>query len=114
MKHDAITLAAFAVAIGLSLSARAGTIDKMDGFQAAAACQGALPNYEGSFRKRPLAVANEGVASAFLTCATPAGGAVKAASLLVTNRSVADADMYCTLVHGLVDRRHVRYGVPFR
>jgi len=36
---------------------------------AAARCQGALPNYEGNLRKRPLGVINEGTAPAFATCA---------------------------------------------
>ena len=37
--------------------------------QAVAACQGALPAFEGQIRKRPLAVQNEGSADAFVTCA---------------------------------------------
>lgn len=35
-------------------------------------CQAALPNFEGNLRKRPLAIANEGTASAFITCSFPA------------------------------------------
>lgn len=35
---------------------------------ASANCQGALPNFEGSVRKRPLAVQNEGSSAAFVTC----------------------------------------------
>lgn len=35
---------------------------------ATAICQGALPNFEGSIRKRPLAVQNEGTANSFVTC----------------------------------------------
>ncbi len=35
---------------------------------ATAICQGALPNFEGSIRKRPLAVQNEGSANSFVTC----------------------------------------------
>lgn len=35
---------------------------------ATAICQGALPSFEGSIRKRPLAVQNEGTANAFVTC----------------------------------------------
>lgn len=35
---------------------------------ATASCQGALPNFEGSIRKRPLAVQNEGTANTFVTC----------------------------------------------
>lgn len=38
-------------------------------------CQAALPAYEGQVRKRPLAVQNEGTASAFVSCAfTTQGG----------------------------------------
>ena len=35
---------------------------------AAANCQGALPNFEGSIRKRPLGVQNEGTTASFVTC----------------------------------------------
>ena len=35
---------------------------------AAGNCQGALPNFEGSIRKRPLGVQNEGTALSFVTC----------------------------------------------
>jgi len=35
---------------------------------ATANCQGALPNFEGSIRKRPLGVQNEGTALSFVTC----------------------------------------------
>lgn len=31
-------------------------------------CQAALPNFEGQIRKRPLAIQNEGTATAFVTC----------------------------------------------
>lgn len=35
---------------------------------AAANCQGALPNFEGAIRKRPLGVQNEGTTASFVTC----------------------------------------------
>jgi len=38
------------------------------GANASSLCQGALPAFETNVRKRPLAVQNEGVASAYVTC----------------------------------------------
>lgn len=38
---------------------------------AAETCQAALPAYETAIRKRPLALTNEGVAPAFVTCSLP-------------------------------------------
>lgn len=37
-------------------------------------CQPALPVFDGNIRKRPLAVANEGTANAFVTCAFTTDG----------------------------------------
>lgn len=63
-----IALAATILAIAAGLqSARA--IDHRPISHAAGHCQPALPVFDGNIRKRPLAVANEGTASAFVTCA---------------------------------------------
>lgn len=40
------------------------------------ACQGALPTFEGSLRKRPRGFINEGTDTAFVSCGFPAEGGV--------------------------------------
>lgn len=75
---------------------------------AAGSCQGALPNFEGSLRKRPLAVANEGTTTAFVTCGIhipsifSVGGATNPgmdhAWVGFRNRSGADVTVNCSLV----------------
>ena len=92
----------------LGLPVSAATITKYGSMAAAGACQGALPNYEGSIRKRPLAVTNEGTSSAFVTCGATnySGGAadsVNQVGIVVTNRSSASAAISCTMVDGVID-----------
>jgi hypothetical protein len=59
-----------AVLAALLVPATAAAVDEQmeTAANATANCQGALPNLEGSIRKRPLAVQNEGTANAFVTC----------------------------------------------
>ena len=52
-----------------SLHADALDVLSTQGTGAVGNCQAALPAYEGQIRKRPLALANEGDAAAFVTCA---------------------------------------------
>lgn len=111
MNRYAITLgAAIAVTGALATgSASAVVVGKAQYNQAVGAmCQGALPNYEGSFRKRPLAIKNEGTTAAFLTCGLnsqfdASTGGVPEVILVVTNRNAAATDVSCTLVDGYVD-----------
>jgi hypothetical protein len=72
----------------------------------AGACQGALPAFAGSLRARPLALQNEGSASAFATCSpayndyeSSAEGASAFNVRLVNNGPVA-VEVSCTLVDG--------------
>ena len=55
----------------LLAAAEAHSVDRELAFQqnGAGACQAALPAYEGLIRKRPMAIQNEGVSTAFVTCA---------------------------------------------
>ncbi len=108
MNRFTITLGVLTAATGalLSVQASAATVVKYNSKAASGACQGALPNYEGNFRKRPLAVANEGSTAAFLTCGidNPGGNNdTNEVTLYVVNRTGADADISCTMVDGLVD-----------
>ncbi len=111
MNRYAITFGVALAAIGAAASgaATASVVTKAEYNQASGTmCQGALPNFEGNFRKRPLAVANEGTTNAFLTCGLTSQydsstGGVPQVILIVTNRNAADTDMSCTLVDGYVD-----------
>jgi len=69
-------------------------------------CQPALPTYEGSIRKRPKAVQNEGTTTAFVTCgfsgdnfSSGANGIYYAAVLLINNTD-SPLQVTCTLVPG--------------
>ncbi|MEP6632881.1 MAG: hypothetical protein ABJA62_01595 [Luteimonas sp.] len=70
----------------------------------AALCQGALPNYEGSFRKRPMAIANEGSTSAFITCSLESTNSVSYGQSYVSaafvNRGTSTTNVSCTMVAG--------------
>lgn len=75
---------------------------------ATGACQSALPVFDGQIRKRPLAVQNEGTASAFITCSflgeessLPTGGA-QAITLYANNQTANNINLACTLVAGQV------------
>lgn len=68
-------------------------------------CQGALPNFEGALRKRPLAIANEGASPSFVSCSlrTPLSAQENVTGLIVlfTNRAAAAQAFSCTLVEGV-------------
>ncbi len=70
----------------------------------AGACQGALPNYEGQIRKRPLAIQNEGSAGAFITCSPVSlqGNALHGTGheLILINNADATTTVNCTGVSG--------------
>jgi hypothetical protein len=67
-------------------------------------CQGVLPAADSQIRKRPLALRNEGTATAFVSCSIPVNFA--GPNLLidahVINRSANPATVSCTLVDGVV------------
>ncbi len=69
-------------------------------------CQAALPAFEGLIRKRPLAVQNEGQATAFITCSYPSGEGRFSGSVTTRvwqyflNNSEADITINCTGVSG--------------
>lgn len=73
---------------------------------AAGLCQAALPTFEGLIRKRPLAVQNEGVEAAFVTCSytsdTQASGSNGNTSFVASfiNQSPAPVAVNCTAVIG--------------
>jgi len=68
-------------------------------------CNGALPGFEGALRKRPLGIANEGAASAFVTCSFTNAynlSGILDGLVFVTNRRATSVDITCTFVNGLV------------
>lgn len=108
MNRYAITLGAATALVGslIAGTANAVTVQRSTYTQASGACQGALPSYEGNFRKRPLAVANEGASSAYITCGVRNDentAMISTVELYVTNRNAADVDVGCTMVDGSID-----------
>lgn len=73
--------------------------------QAPAICQGALPAFETSIRKRPLAVQNEGASNAFVTCSfnnpgNNAGGSrVNGVTVHLQNAASGARTVSCTAVN---------------
>lgn len=95
-----LALAMTAAASGI---ATAATADQPTLHLPVSVCQGALPSYEGAFRKRPRGIRNEGTAPAFLTCALY-GNSFEArnrnVSLVYANPSQQNVTVSCTLVDG--------------
>jgi len=100
--HPALPLGALILASLSAASAFAVDVARNLMSSAAGVCQGALPNYEGNIRKRPLAVVNEGSSDAFVTCAFPGfGGEVHDTYYLyVRNRGSDTITFTCTAVYG--------------
>jgi hypothetical protein len=103
---------------GLGLIFASGTADAITSVRqfnqnATGVCQSALPVFDGQIRKRPLAVQNEGTASAFVSCAfmsPAAGGAgVDQIRLYADNNTGSPVDITCTLVSGVSHNGVPRY-----
>jgi hypothetical protein len=97
----AFVVAALASAVPV-LAAQAVTVERQEVRMSADVCQPALPAFDAAFRKRPLAIVNEGSASAYITCAF--GGvfngipSVKTATVGFTNTGSSARTVNCTLV----------------
>lgn len=101
--HRLLTVAIAVATLGaVSAPASAGSYYS----NAVGICQGALPSFEGAFRKRPLAIANEGSSNAFLSCTLPVDQTFVQANTVVgvalVNRSAALVAVACTFVDGTV------------
>lgn len=85
----------------LLLYAGSATAVEYETVSAVGACQAALPVYDSSLRKKPLAVANQGQTTAFMSCAV-LDHLAGVADILVSlkNRSAADAEVTCTFIDG--------------
>ncbi len=97
-------LSCFTVLALAGFDASAATLQRSFVQNATGACQAALPVFDGQIRKRPLAIQNEGTASAYVTCSfmgtdrTDAG--ITDIYLYADNNSAAEVDITCTLVTG--------------
>lgn len=100
MKNVVFGIAAVASGLLVAGSVSAGGY----AVNAAGACNGALPSYEGALRKRPLGVQNEGSSPAFVTCSLPGSFQTYGNDSLVlafTNQNAAPVDVNCTFVDDL-------------
>ncbi len=100
--HLAIAVLATACA-SASFGAQAQVyFDQIEG--ATGSCQAALPNFEGSIRKRPLALQNEGTGTAFVTCSPQQFldlfDETFGTRLLFSNTGTAPVSVTCTAVVG--------------
>ena len=93
-----------AIALAAIPSADAATVQRQDVRLGVRDCQGALPSFEGSLRKRPLAIQNEGTGDAFVTCAFEgSNGATRDTtqiSVILRNLGPTAVNVSCTLVDG--------------
>lgn len=82
--------------------AAAADVARIETITAVNLCQPALPAFDGAFRKRPRAIANEGDASAFLSCGLLARAGTQArhdaVEVVFLNRGPTGATVNCTLV----------------
>lgn len=81
-------------------TASAVDVERTQYFNAPAHCQGALPNFEGALRKRPLALQNEGTSNAFVTCVIPNQGRVLAVEVYASSHNGTAGTIECTMVSG--------------
>jgi hypothetical protein len=109
MKTYSIILGSGALAVGLGLSGQASAVTVSRDYlsHGTASCQSSLPVFDGNIRKRPMAVANEGSTTAFVTCDTEsinnAGTGFTAVGVFVKNRAgTAGLTVNCTLVNGVL------------
>ncbi len=84
-------------------SAVASDFYRQETAMSAETCQAALPAYDGAIRKRPLALVNEGTASAFITCgfsSSDEGRLTGSLELYLVNTASGYRAVSCTLVDG--------------
>lgn len=102
----ASTLLATAITLTAILTAAdavAVTRSRTPGAHATAFCQPALPAFDSLIRKRPLAVQNEGTATAFVTCSVPIdilASDLGGAALFFVNNTGGEVSIACTLANG--------------
>ena len=105
-KVSSVVLGAFVV-LFMTGNAFAITEARTQVQHAAGSCQGNLPVSATQLRARPLAIANEGTASAFISCSLGADDYNEALNgyngVVVTNRTAAEVNISCTLAAGGIE-----------
>lgn len=107
----ALTVSCALVVASLPLSAIASTVPVVYASNPAGVCQGALPQFAGTLRARPLAIVNEGESTAFVTCALPHAEITAATgnevaetasevTLTVANTGTGNLTVSCSMVSG--------------
>ena len=92
-----------------ALSPQATAIERLESTNATGVCQGALPNFETSLRKRPSGLINVSTTTnSFDSCSTTqnffppdGGGSATALGVVLTNPTGAPVTVACTMVAGL-------------
>lgn len=97
--------AALAAGVLMSGNASAVTVNRAQISHGTANCQSALPVFDGNIRKRPMAVANEGTSTAYVTCDSEqipdSGPGFTGVGVYFVNRRGADGvSVSCTLADG--------------
>ena len=86
-----------------SPASQAVTVSRASTGNASARCQGALPGYAGTLRMRPLAAANIGTTSVFVSCgwlSDQSNTAVVSAGLYARTAGGVDVTLSCTASTG--------------
>ena len=105
--HRTAIAAAWLAAIAAAGAGHAATLNRDDYESGARACQGATAGFAAVLRARPLAVANVGDGTAFITCAWSGregiGSTRRLEEVKVTlvNRAEVAREVSCTFVHGI-------------
>lgn len=99
LRLTALTLVSVTAAVA-SQPAHAVLQDVYASGTASSVCTPALPAYEGTIRKRPLSVQNEGATAAFVTCAMLSGNLVTRADVYISSIDQQDHIVTCTVVVG--------------
>lgn len=99
-----ITALAIACAATFAAPAWADSFVREEIAMSAETCQAALPAFDGSIRKRPMALMNEGSGNSFVTCAFSGVNDVTpftiSLEIHVVNLDVTHRTVTCTLVDG--------------
>lgn len=100
-----LQIAALSVLAATMSPADAALSSRYDYQTAAGVCQGALPAFAGTLRARPLAIANEGSTTAFITCGLRGSEpgfnrTISRAFVTLGNGSATTSTVSCTWVHG--------------
>lgn len=101
-----IAITSFAAALGIMLglpgAATAATV-RVHSYSATAVCEAPLPTYDATLRKRPLGIANEGLATIFISCSLPSDvvGDTATSTVFVYFQSMGSGGtVSCNLVAG--------------